>query len=104
MVEHLEEGGARVALRGEVKPLPADYQGCKLYNRCPFAVERCMEPQQLVEMRERHAIRCWRASEIAAMLTARKPAATQHDVMESVSDSAIGPRKDKRGQPLEDRT
>jgi len=73
IVKHLEEGGASVALRGEVKPLPTDYRGCKLYKRCPFAMERCKDPQQLVEIRERHAARCWRASEVAAMIYQKKP-------------------------------
>ena len=51
-------------LKGEVVALPKEITGCKLYNRCGYAVERCEEPQELVEARPGHWVRCWRANEL----------------------------------------
>lgn len=52
-------------IRGEVAQLPAGYQGCRLYRRCPYAVLGCQELQTLVAIRPPHSVRCWRAAEIA---------------------------------------
>jgi oligopeptide/dipeptide ABC transporter ATP-binding protein len=56
----------RVRVSGEVLQLPPGYQGCKLYRRCPVAHSRCQEePQMLQEVASNHAVRCWRALDIA---------------------------------------
>jgi oligopeptide/dipeptide ABC transporter ATP-binding protein len=61
---------AATALQGEVVQKSAGYSGCKLYGRCPHALERCArEPQALREVRPGHLVRCWRAEEIEALHT-----------------------------------
>lgn len=65
LLNHVEER-QQVRVSGEVLQLPPSYQGCKLYRRCPFAQSRCQEePQMLKEVTSNHAVRCWRASEVA---------------------------------------
>ncbi len=65
LLNHVEER-RRVRVSGEVLQLPPGYQGCKLYRRCPFAHSRCQEePQMLKEVAPNHAVRCWRALDIA---------------------------------------
>lgn len=56
---------AAMQLKGEVLALAADYVGCRLYSRCPFAQPRCAEePQELRELAPGHRVRCWRAEDI----------------------------------------
>lgn len=50
-----------VRLRGEVPSVLPGFVGCKLYNRCPFAQERCLEPQELREILPGRRVRCWQA-------------------------------------------
>jgi oligopeptide/dipeptide ABC transporter ATP-binding protein len=59
---------AGTVLRGEVVQKDAGFTGCKLYGRCPHALERCArEPQVLREVQPGHLVRCWRAEEIEAL-------------------------------------
>ena len=53
-----------VRIRGEVLQLPAGYNGCRFYRRCPFALDPCKEPQMLWDLTPGHAARCWRAEQI----------------------------------------
>lgn len=56
----------KLMLRGEVsRPLPDDF-GCKLRARCPLAVDRCANPQEMVLLGSGHEARCWRTGEINA--------------------------------------
>ncbi|NJN97450.1 MAG: hypothetical protein HC875_26890 [Anaerolineales bacterium] len=56
---------AAMQLKGEVLALSADYVGCRLYSRCPFAQPRCAEErQELRELAPGHRVRCWRAEDI----------------------------------------
>jgi oligopeptide/dipeptide ABC transporter ATP-binding protein len=65
LLDRVEER-RRVRVSGEVLQLPAAYQGCKLSRRCPFVQSRCQEePQLLREVASNHAVRCWRAPDIA---------------------------------------
>jgi oligopeptide/dipeptide ABC transporter ATP-binding protein len=49
-------------------PNPARFpSGCRFHPRCPVAVARCREAEPPLESLESgHAVRCWRAGEIAA--------------------------------------
>ena len=55
--------GEPVRLVGELSEEQAAKPGCRLTLRCPFAVERCEEPQPLRATEEGHLVRCWRAIE-----------------------------------------
>ncbi len=55
--------GDPVRLVGEISEEAAKKPGCRLTQRCPFAVERCEEPQPLRETEAGHLVRCWRAIE-----------------------------------------
>ena len=55
--------GDPVRLVGEISEEAATRPGCRLTMRCPFAVERCDEPQPLRETESGHFVRCWRAIE-----------------------------------------
>lgn len=55
----------RVLLEGD---LPTPYNppaGCRFAGRCPYAVEKCKETQQMEELESGHLIMCARAKEIA---------------------------------------
>lgn len=55
--------GEPVRLAGEISEEAAKKPGCRLTPRCPFAVDRCEEPQPLRETEAGHLVRCWRAIE-----------------------------------------
>ena len=55
--------GDPVRLVGEISEEAATKPGCRLTLRCPYAVERCEEPQPLRETGAGHLVRCWRAIE-----------------------------------------
>lgn len=56
-------GREKLMLRGEVsRPGPNDI-GCKLRARCPLAVDRCANPQEMVQIESGHEARCWRTGE-----------------------------------------
>lgn len=55
----------RILLEGD---LPTPYnppEGCRFAGRCPYAVEKCKETQQMEELESGHLIMCARAKEIA---------------------------------------
>lgn len=55
----------RILLEGD---LPTPYnppEGCRFAGRCPYAVEKCKEAQQMEELESGHLIMCARAKEIA---------------------------------------
>jgi oligopeptide/dipeptide ABC transporter ATP-binding protein len=51
-----------IRLRGSLRYPPKDYRGCRLVGRCPLAVDRCTEPQELLEVGPQHHSRCWRSA------------------------------------------
>ena len=55
--------GEPVRLVGELSEEQAAKPGCRLTMRCPFAVERCDEPQSLRATEAGHLVRCWQAIE-----------------------------------------
>ncbi len=55
--------GEPVRLVGELSEEQAAKPGCRLTMRCPFAVERCEEPQPLRATEAGHLVRCWQAIE-----------------------------------------
>lgn len=55
----------RILLEGD---LPTPYNppaGCRFAGRCPYAQEKCKEPQQMEVLEDGHMIMCVRAKEIA---------------------------------------
>lgn len=54
----------RVALKGEITSAINPKPGCRFATRCPYACERCHEPQQLREVAPGHFVSCCRVEEI----------------------------------------
>jgi oligopeptide/dipeptide ABC transporter ATP-binding protein len=57
----VSQAPASVRLKGEVEVDEETYLGCRLVNRCPFAEDKCHEPQGLLPLGNGHAARCWKA-------------------------------------------
>ena len=55
---------SKLRIRGELTQLPAGYQGCRLFRRCPYAEPDCQKVQALVPVRPPQSMRCWRALDI----------------------------------------
>lgn len=53
----------RQLLTGEVANPINPKPGCRFAPRCPYACDRCHEPQQLKEVAPGHKVACWRCSE-----------------------------------------
>ncbi len=54
----------RVALKGEITSAINPKPGCRFAARCPYACDRCHEPQQLREVAPGHFVSCCRVEEI----------------------------------------
>lgn len=54
----------RIILKGEITSPVNPKPGCRFEARCPYASERCNEPQSLEEVRPGHFVSCCRAREI----------------------------------------
>lgn len=54
----------RVQLKGEITSAINPEQGCRFAARCPYACEKCKEPQELIEVEPRHFVSCCRVKEI----------------------------------------
>lgn len=54
----------RVQLKGEITSAINPEPGCRFAARCPYACEKCKEPQQLIEVEPRHFVSCCRVKEI----------------------------------------
>ena len=54
----------RVELKGEITSAINPKPGCRFAPRCPYACERCYEPQELTEVEESHFVSCCRVKEI----------------------------------------
>lgn len=56
-------GHKRELLTGEVANPINPKPGCRFAPRCPYATERCAQPQELREVAPGHKVACWRCSE-----------------------------------------
>lgn len=54
----------RVQLKGEIKSAINPEPGCRFAARCPYACDKCKEPQILEEVEPRHFVSCCRVREI----------------------------------------
>ncbi len=54
----------RVILQGEIVSPVEPKPGCRFAARCPYATDRCREPQQLREIAKDHFVSCCRAEEV----------------------------------------
>ena len=54
----------RVQLKGEITSAINAEPGCRFAARCPYACEKCKEPQQLIEVEPKHFVSCCRVKEI----------------------------------------
>lgn len=54
----------RVQLKGEITSAINPEPGCRFAARCPYACDRCKEPQKLIEVEPRHFVSCCRVKEI----------------------------------------
>ncbi|MCC8049915.1 MAG: ATP-binding cassette domain-containing protein [Clostridiales bacterium] len=54
----------RVQLKGEITSAINPEPGCRFAARCPYACDKCREPQVLEEIEPRHFVSCCRVKEI----------------------------------------
>ncbi len=54
----------RVELKGEITSPINPKPGCRFAARCPYAADKCREPQKLEEISKNHFVACCRAREI----------------------------------------
>ena len=60
-IDHPHE---RIRLKGEITSPIDPKPGCRFAARCPYACDKCHEPQQLEELMPNHFVSCCRAREI----------------------------------------
>ena len=60
----IDRRSERVILKGEIISPIDPKPGCRFAVRCPYAAEKCWEPQQLEELSQGHFVSCWRAKEL----------------------------------------
>lgn len=51
----------RIRLKGEITSPINPAKGCRFMSRCPYACEKCKEPQQLRELYPKHYVACCQA-------------------------------------------
>ncbi len=54
----------RIQLKGEITSPINPKPGCRFVSRCPYAMEKCREPQTLTEVSKDHFVSCCRVGEI----------------------------------------
>ncbi len=54
----------RIVLKGELTSPINPKPGCRFVARCPYACDRCEEPQRLIEVGKDHWVSCCRVKEI----------------------------------------
>ena len=54
----------RIILQGELTSPIEPKPGCRFASRCPFATDRCRQPQELEEIEPEHFVACHRAKEL----------------------------------------
>ncbi|MGC9213460.1 MAG: oligopeptide/dipeptide ABC transporter ATP-binding protein, partial [Athalassotoga sp.] len=57
-----------VSIEGNVPDLFHMPKGCRFNNRCPYAINQCMEMPPLFEVEPGHLSRCWRYKEIKDLI------------------------------------
>ena len=60
-IDHPHE---RIRLKGEITSPIDPKPGCRFAARCPYACDKCHEPQKLEELMPNHFVSCCRAKEI----------------------------------------
>lgn len=60
-IDHPHE---RIHLKGEITSPVNPKPGCRFAARCPYACDRCHQPQQLEELMPKHYVSCCRAKEL----------------------------------------
>lgn len=60
-IDHPHE---RIRLKGEITSPINPKPGCRFASRCPYACEKCNEPQELQELLPDHFVSCCRAREL----------------------------------------
>ena len=60
----LDHPMSRMEMKGEITSAINPKPGCRFAPRCPFACERCFQPQQLEEVEPGHFVSCCRVREI----------------------------------------
>ena len=54
----------RIILQGELTSPIEPKPGCRFASRCPYATEKCQQPQELKEIEPEHFVACHRAEEL----------------------------------------
>lgn len=54
----------RICLKGEITSPINPKPGCRFAQRCPYAEERCLQPQKLEEVQPQHFVACCKVREI----------------------------------------
>ena len=62
LTQRSEASDRKYRIRGALSYPAPGYAGCRLVGRCPLALEKCKEPQDLVTVSPGHQVRCWRAA------------------------------------------
>ena len=60
-IDHPHE---RIRLKGEITSPIDPKPGCRFAARCPYACEKCHEPQQMKQLLPNHFVSCCRAEEL----------------------------------------
>ena len=60
----IDDTTERILLQGELTSPINPKPGCRFAARCPYATEKCHEPQQLKEVAPQHFVACCRVDEI----------------------------------------
>ncbi len=58
----------RIQLKGEITSAINPDPGCRFAKRCPYATEKCMQPQVLEEVLPNHFVSCCRCKEINGLI------------------------------------
>lgn len=60
----LDHPSKRILLKGEITSPIEPKPGCRFYSRCPYACEKCKEPQELEKIGKDHFVACCRKEEL----------------------------------------
>jgi len=60
----LDHPSQRIILKGELTSPIEPKPGCRFYSRCPYACDKCRQPQALEEISSGHHVACCRVREV----------------------------------------